>query len=97
MGMEINNLKKNLAINAFEQSYLQKWLRDVHKIYVYIELMDSNNDEIWYPVLINRNVRTYNEEDMRTYSEDLHYIYQHFDTYEDALEFILTEALELIE
>jgi hypothetical protein len=64
------------------QSLLQKWLREVHKIVVLVERLESQLDESenkYYPVI-------WRGKDTVGY----------FDNYEDALEIGLQEGLKLI-
>ena len=69
-------------ISAPTQSLLQKWLREAHDLYVYC-IPNINVLGVWHYVVEFKN-KASNE------------ISQHYDTYEEALEKGLQEALKLI-
>ena len=75
------------------QSLLQKWLRDIHSIYV---LPIPLNDErrFYFDVTVIEIQNYPIEIDFGCYSDNLHTI--EVKTYEEALEFGLFEALKLI-
>ena len=90
------------------QSLLQKWLREKHNIHIEINgmnrqlpfnhcyyiilrginfelILDNESDGNWYPILSNRH------------NNDESTGYMVFDTFEEALEIGLQEALELVD
>lgn len=74
-------------ISAPEQSLLQRWLREVHNIHIYVEPLFSDTGELKYAATIAYEDGGFNtgfEED------DL------FETYEAALEDGLVESLKII-
>jgi hypothetical protein len=93
------NNKDEHQIQRPRQSLLQKWLREVHEIYVYSEhdLNPKGNGILYHTNwgFIN-NPTTENRNDWYRvgggYSEN-----EEFKTYEEALEVGLQEALKLIE
>lgn len=71
------------------QSLLQKWLREVHHIHVEVGL--NFNDKFHYSAVYNRNyVDLFDTIKHKRYNTN-------FNTYEEALEVGLTEALKFIE
>jgi hypothetical protein len=77
--------KKDILCNAPTQSLLQKWLREEHNLNVSIDHGGSSN---WYFII-----------DSIVLSEESKYYIENddvFDTYEQALEIGLQEALKLI-
>ncbi len=78
-------------INAPTQSLLQRWLREKHSIHITINI--SNRGRYYW---------LYNEFDIKEVSNIMFWIRQNisnikYDTYEEALEQGLIEALKLIE
>jgi len=74
------------------QALLQKWLREVHKIDIGI-LFNNNHQYYWF---LNGEINTafdYNGEESDTFTT---FKSTSFDTYEEALEAALVEALKLI-
>lgn len=65
------------------QSLLQKWLREVHNVNIWVNPFKNNEDEKAYNWLSDEPI----------YSKENEYGYE---TYEDALEIGLQEALKLI-
>lgn len=71
------------------QSLLQKWLREVH--YIYVEIRFFSNQKaapLYYGVIKSLNSKNMGDYLMRGFES--------FSTYEEALEFTLYEALKLI-
>ena len=79
--LESHNLER---VSAPTQSLLQKWLREVHNIYVLIEIHDSAK---WFYFQI-----TYKTNEGVEYTVPSSF----YNTYEEALEVGLQEALKLI-
>lgn len=70
------------GISAPTQSLLQKWLREIHKIYASVQPVIYTGDEVasyYQPLLANCSVGK-----------------ERYKTYEDALEIALFEGLKLI-
>ena len=84
-----NHNSEPLSISAPTQSLLQKWLRDVHNIHIYLNPNLRANDIIMWDVSLY-NVAKYKRH--RKIGNSPEYI-----TYETALEAGLLEALKLIE
>lgn len=78
------------VISAPTQSLLQKWLREIHNLHICIEL-ESN---AWH-YIIKECYQTYDKRKESDIINDEWYMID-FDTYEDALETALQEALKLI-
>lgn len=75
------------------QSFLQKWLRDVHKIHISIAVnFDNEGDEDikWYYGLNNRFDNALHNDSFNVIND------KYFNIYEEALENALKYALELI-
>ncbi len=70
------------------QSLLQKWLRDKHNIAVLVSFNDNNVFEYYY--FIHTNVS-------KAFSNRICSLPLKFSSYEESLEFGLTEGLKLIE
>jgi len=95
-GMLCENHRGNNPV-ACTQSLLQKWLRDVHKIYVasYHDLNPKHDGIIYYTnwgFINDPNSKNYKYSPLGGYDESANW-----ETYEEALEFGLQEALRLID
>lgn len=78
--------KKYKSIPAFRQSYIQKWLREKHKIHIEIIGFISGDLQVSYSYWI-RNLKEYSE----VIVDEVNY-----DSYEKCLENALLEALKMI-
>lgn len=78
----------NISFGAVTQSLLQKWLRDIHNIHIYINVDFFTNEisYIWEIFYFNKNYKSVLK------NSD----YVKYRTYEDALEQCLKESLKLI-
>jgi len=90
------NVEENppLTNNSIEyiaptQSLLQKWLREVHLTHIYMDMTGSERFTLCF-----RHIDGEGKHWSHTYKEEGGYVY--FDTYEEALEKGLQEALKLI-
>lgn len=89
-GCKLDNIKYFEACSAPTQSLLQKWLREVHKIYIFVEPTLGDDAEINFAVFATDEFQT---------DLNLNLGYEtsyHVSTYEEALEKGLQEALKLI-
>lgn len=77
------------------QSLLQKWLREEHDMHIEIELVDNSRTYQWEYVIITSKDRDYNDEECFDSAKRL-FNNEDFETYEEALEKGLQEALKLI-
>ncbi len=79
------NKESDVKITAPTQSLLQKWLREIHKIDIEIEVFSDEvyKDDSYYDYMLISNL--YKEEILNP---------QRFDTYELALEAALLEVLK---
>lgn len=78
------------------QSLLQRWLREIHRIHICIDLMDNSCEFYYYFTLTIINIREFHDEDMMDQAVTrLNHL--KFNTYEEALEEALLNALKLIE
>jgi hypothetical protein len=93
----------NLNLNKFAaptQSHLQKWLREEYKCFVEVQYISHNDDDtpltgFKYVAFVNYfKVSSFNENYNPESIDD--YISSEFDTYEEALENGLFNALKLI-
>jgi hypothetical protein len=81
------------AISRPTQSLLQKWLREVHGINIFMTFKPNIKKWDFIPYFMNMNAKEYieyNSEYTKIHNE------RRFDTYEEALELGLQEALKLI-
>lgn len=89
-GCRMDNKNYFIPYSAPTQSLLQKWLREAHDINMYIEPIwsDSKKDKTEYIpwVLYRKDEEILQDEEPR-----------YFNTYEEALEIGLQEALKMIE
>ena len=88
-----NSYKKALA--APTQSLLQRWLREVHKIHVEIILIDNTKNYYWEAVLTDSKNRSYDDFSFMDCAKEIDLDVK-ANTYEQALEKGLFEALKLI-
>jgi hypothetical protein len=82
------------AYSAPTQSLLQKWLREVHGINIFMTFKPNIKKWDFIPYFMSMDGKEYikyNSEYTKIYNE------RRFDTYEEALETGLQEALKLIE
>lgn len=79
-------------ISAPTQSFLQKWLRDIHKIHITVDYSNEHNKH-HYVVYRNSNEYIHNITQELIDNDTFTYI----DTYEECLEEALYKALSLIE
>jgi len=86
-GILYNRLDNYLFIDLPTQSLLQKWLREKHKIFIELGLVDSLND---YWVRVDVSTLSSLETIWRNDPNN------HLETYEQALEAGLIEGLKLI-
>lgn len=84
--------------SAPTQGLLQKWLREVRGIHITIDHVDNTTEFYYDYSVVNRNNREYQDEDMTDQAKRInHYTKEYqFDTFEEALEIALQEALKLI-
>lgn len=73
------------CIYAPTQSLLQKWLREVHKIHISVEMGLLYSVDVVYEVIVKREANV-----------EVEFINDEYKTYEEALEVGLQEALNLI-
>lgn len=85
----------SITYKAPTQSLLQRWLREIHKIDIEIELIDNSRHSYYEVLLKKEDIRDYNDEDCFDQVRSLH-IDGNFSSYENALEEGLKSALELI-
>jgi hypothetical protein len=81
-------------IKSSTQSLLQKWLREVHNINIFMSFKPNIKKWDFIPYSMDMNGKEYikyNSEYTKIHNE------RRFDTYEEALELGLQEALKLIE
>lgn len=74
-------------ISAPTQSLLQKWLRERHKIYILVYVMEDSDGSIYFDYGLKQIVNWLSDKSCEP---------NMFKTYEEALEFGLKEALKLI-
>jgi hypothetical protein len=80
--------------NVPTQSFLQKWLREVHGINIFMTFKPNIKKWDFIPYFMSMDGKEYikyNSEYTKIHNE------RRFDTYEEALELGLQEALKLIE
>jgi hypothetical protein len=83
---------RNDDIKVVTQSLLQKWLREKHKIYIELQIGDSLIHESWcWKIFTHRP----NGKGLIWITADSNDVY--YNTYEEALEKGLQEALKLID
>ena len=75
------------------QSLLQRWLREIHNIKIDVEYTEIDNNKYMYCVYKTVQERTQIEIDRLSMNDDEFIIY---DSYEEALETALKEALSII-
>lgn len=89
-----NNDFQSFRYEAPTQSLLQKWLRDKHKLYIDIQTVNFGFDVLVHKkeMMIFKDVivNSYNVSKIRENE------YDYYNTYEEALEMGLQEALKLI-
>lgn len=97
---EIDGKGYELESRGVTQACLQQWLRDVHKTHIMIRHFSDCptkffNDESYDDSLGSYEWRMHRKEDQssRDYCEDIECLYE---TYEEALEKALIEALKLL-
>ena len=78
---------------ASSQSLLQKWLREVHGINIFMTFKPNIKKWDFIPYLMNMNAKEYIEYNSNYTKQNNE---RRFDTYEEALEIGLQEALKLI-
>ena len=81
----------NLVYARPTQSLLQKWLREKHKIHIIVNPCNTNSELSWSVSIIS-NILEYN----KTYESFMPRVITIKNTYEQALEKGLYEALKLI-
>ena len=92
------NLEKHAdKYAAPTQSLLQKWLREVHKLNVIVDVIDNSKYYHYDYCIVNHNKREYHDEDMMDQAYRFFKWHCNHVTYEDALEEGLVNALNLIE
>lgn len=69
------------------QSLLQRWLREVHNISIEVFSLSYHNK-----IQFTMNIKKLNKSEIKILSKNNY----HFETYEEALEFGLQKALELL-
>jgi hypothetical protein len=87
-------LSKDVSCSAPTQSLLQKWLREVHNITIFMTFKPNIKKWDFIPYSMDMNAKEYikyNWEYTKIHNE------RRFDTYEEALEEGLQEALKLIQ
>lgn len=92
--LELNHNKSNSIISRPTQSLLQKWLREVHKLHIEVELTD-NSGGFWFTwSIVNSNKR---ESCSETFDQaTTTYDYVQHGTYEEALESGLLNGLRWV-
>ena len=88
-----NRNKNALLINRHTQSLLQKWLRDIHSIYI-LPMPWNDTTRFYFDVVVLEIQEYPIEIDFEQYSDNMQCI--EVKTYEEALEVGLVEALKLI-
>lgn len=73
--------------HAPTQSLLQRWLREIHNISIEVFSLSYHNK-----IQFTMNIKKLNKSEIKILSKNNY----HFETYEEALEFGLQKALELL-
>ena len=95
--IEILEVKsKSAFLDSTTQSLLQKWLREVHGIHIYISPDYINGDALITDNLSEEELMIVKYDLSIAYEMILYDNYEQFNTYEEALEVGLQEALKLI-
>jgi len=84
-GFDLYNHLKNG--NPPTQSVLQKWLREEHKIYIMVYVMEDSDGIIYHEFGLKQVVNWLSDKSCKPAK---------FNTYEDALEFGLQKALTFV-
>jgi hypothetical protein len=88
-----SDFSREITFRAPPQSLLQKWLREVHNINIFMSFKPNIKKWDFIPYSMDMNAKEYikyNSEYTKIHNE------RRFDTYEEALEVGLQEALKLI-
>ena len=84
---ETNSEVNKYTYSAPTQSLLQKWLREIHNIYINIYVLEDDNGLIYYDFGLKQVVNWLSDKSKKL---------EVFNTYEEALELGLYESLKLI-
>lgn len=84
---ELDNLSLENSNKQIEYYFIQKWLREKYNIYIFIYTMESLDGLIYFDFGIKQIINWLTDKSNKP---------NNFDTYEEALEKGLQEALKLI-
>ena len=90
-GLTYSSSESKTLVTRPTQSELQKWLRDEHRIHMYVEPYWNTREDA-----MNNVKPSYVWWNIYGYLEDSEEIDGYFDTYEEALEVALFESLKVI-
>ena len=77
------------------QSLLQRWLREIHEIF--ISVRRNSQSKFQFSILLNKNLDVEIDEGIVSYYKNVNMLNMEiFDTYENALETALQDAIKII-